>query len=212
MGGPLWRACGAFKLSLNRTVRVPNYDRERISVSWKTIKIRKRVRSNVLARLSFAFDSRKITTFDTDTRAFSIQARLFQFLILTAYRIRLFSSDRRNAYIRPPYYRRFVRTPIIARRFAERPSVSRIGRDISRRNRETLTVLFPFPRSGPRRRQTGPNGGGYDGDVPVRPTLQLHNCGGHLRFILSHVYIIYYIVARSRLDGRRVLSLLYCCR
>lgn len=53
------------------------------------------------------------------------------------------------------------------------------------------TVLFPFPRSGPRR-ATGPNGGGYDGDVPVRPTLQLHNCGGYLRFILSHVYNILY--------------------
>jgi len=53
-------------------------------------------------------------------------------------------------------------------------------------------VLFPFPRSGPRRRATGPNGGGYDGDVPVRPTLQLHNCGGHLSFILSHVYNILY--------------------
>jgi len=76
-------------------------------------------------------------------------------------------------------------------RFAERPAVPRLRRDISRRNRETRTVLFPFPRSGPRR-ATGPNGGGYDGDVHVRPTLQLHNCGGHLRLFLSHVYNILY--------------------
>jgi len=46
-------------------------------------------------------------------------------------------------------------------------------------------ILFPFPRSGPRR------GGGYEYDVPVRrPTQQLLNGNGHLRFILSHVYTI----------------------